>query len=241
MSISRRITASVTLVLLLCIALPALRRALVPDRAWASWIGPVVFLALPLIALGRASWSELGLDRVHRRGVAVALGGSLIMVAAFVAAGARPGLPAARDLAQGTVLAALAEEILFRGYALRQLHERGGWPFAAALLFTAALFGLGHLSGAVAAGEGGNAIATVLITAAGGAWFGWIFARWEYCLWVPIAMHAAMNTWWLVFSAGPTAGAGGAAALWGRVGAITLVTVLTLRWTAARKAAPAGA
>lgn len=230
MPASLRTTASVALVLLVALALPPLRQA-VPFLADRPWSTQLALIALPLLALGRASWAALGLDKAPTRGLAVVLGGSLLMPVAFLLAGARPGLPSTADVAQGVVLAAIAEEMVFRGYAFRQLHRRAGWPLVAALLVTALAFGLGHLRGALAAGEDGHVLSTVLVTAAGGAWFAWILSRWAWSLWVPIALHASMNLWWHVFSAGPTAGAGGAAASLGRGASIALITALTLRWT----------
>lgn len=234
---SSRTSVSVLAILLLSIAWPIARRALFPGLAAGPWIGTALLLLLPLVALGRSALTDLGLDRVNARGVAVVVGGSLLMVVAFLAFGAKPAVPPAVELLRGAVLAALSEEVLFRGYAVRQLHERARWPLPVALTVPALAFGLGHLGGALAAGEAGNPLMTVLVTAAGGAWFGWLFVRWEYSLWVPIAVHTAMNGWWLLFSAGPTAGSGGPAALWGRVAAITVISVLTARLTRKRAAA----
>lgn len=224
-------------ILVVCILWPIFRHLVVPTFAAGPWVGTALFLALPLLALRGRSVADLGLDNLHARGVAVGVGGSLAMVAAFLAFGHRPQAP--EDVGfflRGTILAAIVEEVLFRGYAMRQLHEKARWPLWAAIVVPAILFGLGHLGGALAEGEKGNPVMTVLVTGAGGAWFGWLLHRWDRSLWVPIAIHTAMNTWWLLFSGGATAGAGGPAALWGRVAAITLISVLTARLT--KKATP---
>ena len=240
MSGPSRIAASTEGLLALALLWPVARHLVFPQLAAGPWVGVALFVVLPLAAL-RGSWrSALGLDRFDGVGVAVGLGGTLAMALAFVLAGSAPSAPEPEPFVRGTVAAAVAEEILFRGYAVGRLRVHARWPLAAAIGVPAALFGLGHLAGALAAGEAGNPVMTVLVTTAGGAWFGWLMSRWRGSLWVPIAVHAAMNAWWMLFAAGPTAGASGAAALWGRVAAITIISVLTARLTRGREAEIAG-
>lgn len=216
----------VTLLALASIGVRATLPDLIPN-ATGRWIFPALAIGLPVLALWPASLRELGATTVSVRGIALALAGSLAMPVAFVLSGLRPGLPTVNAVLFGVVLAALAEETLLRGFAFLQLVSRAGWPVWAAMLATATLFGLSHVPGALAAGEGGALVGTVLLTTMGGAWFAWLQWRWGGSLWVPVVMHGVMNAWWLLFSAGPTAGSGGSGAFWGRVVTITIVTVVS--------------
>jgi membrane protease YdiL (CAAX protease family) len=93
----------------------------------------------------------------------------------------------------------LAEEILFRGYALRQLLEKKlrFWP---AVLLISLVFGVLHLgNAAVRQLSLGDQLFTVLVVSAGGVLFAWLYVRWEFNLWVPFAVHGFMNLWWSVF------------------------------------------
>lgn len=204
-----------------------------PEPTWlATWLLPVLSVGWPAVHLAtQGQLSDLGLQRPAWRGVAVVVAGSLLMPVGFMLVGVAPHLPPGLELARGTAIAALAEETLLRGYAFRQLHLRGRWSVRTALWSTAIVFGLLHIPMALSAGEGANLVGTVAITAAGGAWYAWLFSRWQWSLWVPIAAHFAMNLWWALFGAGATAGAGGAAAQSGRVAAIVIITAATLRMT----------
>jgi membrane protease YdiL (CAAX protease family) len=94
----------------------------------------------------------------------------------------------------------LAEEILFRGYAVGQLVRRAGLALWPAAVLSGLLFGLVHLGQASVRrlpleGE----IATVLIVSVGGVLFAWLFVTWGLNLWVPFSLHAFMNLWWHIF------------------------------------------
>lgn len=199
----------------------------------------------------------LGLGRPPGRGVALALLGTLPMAlglslpevgttlgdhyeTARSVFGAGPdGLPRLlRELARGAVLAAVAEELLLRGYAVRRLAS-AGLSTRAALVLPGAVFGLAHLPGAWHAGAVSAGL-TVLLTGVGGVWFGWLYARWGWRVLVPMAAHMAMNAWWIAGAVGPVAASGGWLANGGRVAAIALITWGTLRWTGPITAPRAG-
>ncbi len=215
----------------------AVLAVLFAGHAGASLPGPVrqaAWVVAPLLGAvflfrGRAL-HELGLATFDGRGVAVAVGGSLAMLAGLALGGGEADFDVAA-LWEGAWRPGLFEELVFRGFAFGLLFWRAGWSFPVAMLSTAALFGACHLPGAIVAGTVNEAWGAVLVTGAGGAWFAWLYARWNRSLWVPIAMHAAMNTWWVLFTAGPTAASGGAGATWGRVAAIAIVTVATIKLT----------
>jgi len=120
------------------------------------------------------------------------------------------------------VLSPIEEEIVFRGYAFGQLYRRVGWRFWLAIVVTAGVFGILHVGQGTSLGQ---AVGVFLFTAVGGAFFAWLFVKWDGNLWVPIVVHAEMNMNWNVFDVGETAVAGWwPAALQSSV----LVTAITL-------------
>lgn len=208
-----------------------------PLGALALWL-VLAFGGAVVLARGEAL-ALLGLTRFDARGVGVALAGSLLMLAGL-AIGSETGphvdLAALWDAA---LRPGVVEELLFRGLAFGVLFWRAGWSFPAAMLSTGIVFGAFHIPGAVANGTLDEAWGVMAITAAGGCWFAWLYARWR-SLWVPIAAHVAMNAWWVLYTAGPHAASGGSGALWGRVAAIVAITLATGKLTDEEPSDPVG-
>jgi len=175
--------------------------------------------------------AHLGLLKMDLRGIAVAFGGSLpMLVGLLLAAPTAPVLDLHLIWAKA-VQPGVIEELVFRGFAFGLLYQRARWSFPAAMLITGAAFGCAHLPGAIVSGQLDQAVGTTLITGVGGCWFAWLFVRWGQCLWVPITTHVSMNLWWTLFTAGPTAAGGGPGTTWGRLAAIAIITVATLKMT----------
>jgi membrane protease YdiL (CAAX protease family) len=131
------------------------------------------------------------------------------------------------------VLSPIAEEAVFRGFAVGQLLRRAGWPLAAAVLLPAALFGYGHArdSDSLAAWLG-----LFALTGVGAVAFAWLFLRWR-TLAAPIGLHVGMNLCWNIWQVGESALAGWVPfALQATV--IVLAIVLTLKWTSPAERAP---
>lgn len=100
----------------------------------------------------------------------------------------------------GAAIWPLAEEMLYRGYAFRQLHRRAGWNLWVAATVIGLAFGAVHLGNASVQGlDVRGQIGTVAIISAGGIFYSWVFVRWNDNLWVPWALHGFMNLWWDVF------------------------------------------
>lgn len=94
------------------------------------------------------------------------------------------------------------EEVIYRGLAVGALIRWAGWPWWAACLAPAVMFGLVH------AGQGsdlGSIAGVVAITGLGGLLFGWLFVRWDFNLWPAILLHVGMNSLWIVFGLGENA------------------------------------
>lgn len=169
---------------------------------------------------------ELGLWAPPGRAFTFAFLASLPMLVGF-ALSTRPHLSVI-GLLTWTVIGPITEEIGFRGYLFRQLHRRAGWGFWPAALINSVLFALMHVYQAFL-GEFNvwELVGIVAITGFGGWFFAWLFVRWQDNLWVPIAVHIFMNTWWEVFAIDETA-LGGWIANGTRILTILIAVVLTI-------------
>jgi membrane protease YdiL (CAAX protease family) len=196
---------------------------------------PVGFLAIAAVGMTLSRpgnpLASLGLLRFNGLGVGVALLGSLAMLVGLALGGA--GSPSFDPVVawEKAIQPGFVEEVFFRGFVFGLLRWGAGWSLANSLLAIALLFGGFHVPGAILGGNADQAIGAAAITGAGGAWFAWLYERWGRSLWVPIAAHGGMNLWWVLYQAGATAADGEAGATWGRIGAITIVTVATIRLT----------
>ena len=140
------------------------------------------------------SWRALGLDDEPMRGYRFGLLASLPM--AGVVFFAALGRLDSDELVGSVILGPFAEEVLFRGFLFRRLHDASGWQPNAAIAASAALFGLAHI------GTPGTNALDVVILAAGGWMFAWICYRWN-SLWPAIGLHSFINLWWVLADAGP--------------------------------------
>jgi membrane protease YdiL (CAAX protease family) len=123
------------------------------------------------------------------------------------------------------VYSSFAEDLVYTGFAVRQLYRRAGWPFWLAVLGVAITFGLGHV-------EKGRTLAQMAglfaFTGIGLAVFAWLFIAWGDNLWVPIAMHMLIDFWWALFGAGTNAVAGGVAPMAMTAASVVLAITMTL-------------
>ncbi len=219
----------------LALALAALvvpRAALGWSRDATNWTfaATAVFVALTGTRLAGLPLRTLGLTHADPRGTALAVVGSLAMLAGL-AAGPSPAVLDPTALLHGALRPALVEELLFRGFAFALLRH-AGWSFPAAMLTTGALFGAFHLPGALRTTTAAQALTTAAYTAAGGAWFAWLYERWSRSLWIPITTHLCMNLWWTLYTTAPSSEGPGPGGLWGRVAAIVVISVGTAKLTA---------
>lgn len=186
---------------------------------------------LTVVGTGGLSWSDMGWRRFDGRsardllfGAGTALpviGLTLVALAALLAVfrtipeaplpptGVAAGLVV--QLLAGAIVAPVAEEAVFRGFAIsawrRTVGERG------AIVRASLLFALAHVL-TVSAGSPGEAIGLIAVG------FGtrlpvafalaWLFVR-TGSLWAPIGLHVAFNGILLILAELQTAGASGAA------------------------------
>lgn len=183
----------------------------------AVFIGLVRLL---VIGTGALTWSEMGIRPIDRRAVAdfllgVAYAFPVIAVTGIVAAllvgvfkvvspsplpptGELSGLVV--QLVAGAVIAPIAEEIVFRGFAVTAWRRAiGAQP---AIIRATLLFALAHVVSiqATSFGEAIGLIAVGMGTRLPVAYaLGWLFVRRE-SLWAPIGLHAAFNGLLLVLA-----------------------------------------
>ncbi|HUO86734.1 MAG TPA: CPBP family intramembrane glutamic endopeptidase, partial [Thermoanaerobaculia bacterium] len=121
-------------------------------------------------------------------------------------------------------------ELLFRGYAFRQLHRRAGWGFFSAALVPPLIFALVHVGFAFFADQD---LRIPLLAAGaallGGLFFSWLFVAWGDNLWAPVAFHGLLNLWWEAFGIDRD-GIGTLGSNLLRGAAVVLAIVLTLFW-----------
>lgn len=97
----------------------------------------------------------------------------------------------------------LAEEIVYRGYVLRQLYRRANWRFWPAAVLSSLLFGLVHLDAQHVMDEGiAVQIGSVAMIAGLSILGAWVFTRWDDNLWVMVFLHGFLNLYWHVFELG---------------------------------------
>lgn len=96
----------------------------------------------------------------------------------------------------GCFIAPWAEEVIFRGYLFRQLYQRAKLGFWVSALLPSILFAAGH---AYQAKDFMELTGVLVITGLGSVLGCWLYVRWNYNLWVVVALHSAMNLWWEFF------------------------------------------
>lgn len=177
-------------------------------------------IRLTVVGTGALSWSDMGIRPVDRHafrdmvaGAALALpviGLTLIVGAALVAIfGVVPPSPLpvtgelsglALQLVAGAIIAPIAEEIMFRGFAVTAW--RRSLSANRAILRATLLFALAHVVG-IQAADFGQSIGLIVVGAGTRlpvAWvLGWVFVR-RQSIWAPIGLHATFNAVLLVLA-----------------------------------------
>lgn len=100
------------------------------------------------------------------------------------------------NLIAGTIIAGFMEELYFRGFLFGQLFRNTNLGFIPSILFGALIFAFGHLYQSQNISE---LAGIFMITFSGAVFFAWLYAEWNYNLWVPIWTHTLMNLSWNLF------------------------------------------
>ena len=216
-------------------------------RTWA-WLNvlpqPVVWLVQPLLAVAlvlAGLWWVFRRDlgwMMHELGVAA----PVMVPIAFAALATLPlaigfgfGDDPLANLSVWSLIFTLtvwpfAWELIFRGYAFRQLHRRAGWGFLAAALVPPLVFAVVHVGFAFAWDQ---PLRLPLLSAGaallGGLFFSWLFVAWGDNLWPGVAFHGLLNFWWEAFGIDRD-GIGTLGSNLLRAAAVVLAVLLTLYW-----------
>ena len=165
------------------------------------WVVPSVLAVRVLHRVGYGGVvGELGLRRRVIAGYGLGLAAMLPMAVLVAAVG--PTYSRVVSFVGIALVGPFAEEVLFRGFLLRQLYRRCGWPPLWAIVASALAFGLAHLSNVDWIGPGlTSAIASeMLTTIGGGLLFGWLAWRWD-SIWPAIGLHSCLNLGWALTGA----------------------------------------
>ncbi|WP_338814192.1 CPBP family intramembrane glutamic endopeptidase [Bernardetia sp. Wsw4-3y2] len=156
-----------------------------------------IVLIVCSIWFGKKLTNELGLNKGFLKGFGIAFLCTLPMVIGYFLIGNFiPQNFTFSKLLSSSVLPAFSEELLFRAFLFGLLFRRLEWGFIPAAFASAFIFGFGHLW------QGNNFLDTLgvmAVTSMGGLWFAWLFAEWNYNLWLVIFLHLLMNWYWGIF------------------------------------------
>lgn len=100
------------------------------------------------------------------------------------------------NLIAGTLVAGFMEELYFRGFLFGILFKKTKFGFIPSIIFGALVFALGHLYQSQNISE---LVGILAVTFFGAVFFAWLYAEWNFNLWVPILTHALMNLSWHLF------------------------------------------
>ncbi len=208
-------------------------------RVWINGFVPslgishlVVYLIVSLpIVLGASFINEfkrcqttLGLNRSIVKGVAFPLLCTVPMFIGFACCfSSNTDLTVDEVLITG-VAAAFFEEFIFRGFLFGQLFRFTKLGFIPSILLGAFLFAAMHL---YQSNDLPTLIGVFSTTFMGAVLFAWLFAEWNYNLWIPIFLHFFMNLAWMIFSVSDNAFGGFYANIF-RILTIALAIILTL-------------
>ena len=198
-----------------------------PDGPFIQLVGAVltavIFLGvvrLTVVGSGALSWREIGVRRFDRGAasdfalgmltalpvIAVTSIVAAVLVAIFKVVSPSPLPPTgqlgglALQLVAGAVIAPIAEEIFFRGFALTAWRRTLG-P-GRAIVRSTILFTLAHVV-AIQGTDFGNALALIAVGAGSrvpvALALGWLFLR-RGSLWAPIGLHATFNAILLILA-----------------------------------------
>lgn len=122
------------------------------------------------------------------------------------------------------ISASFFEELFFRGFLFGLPFRKTKLGFILSVMFGAIYFGALHLYQST---EFNELLGIFLITFLGGLLFAWVYAEWNFNIWVPVFLHMLMNLAWELFSVNDNA-LGGIYANVFRFSTIGLVIILTI-------------
>lgn len=185
-----------------------------------------IFIVLLLLHKPKDFFSQLGLDGNILTGMIFALISTLPLFIAFPIIGKFNNELTFEHFLRTDALAALFEEVIFRGFIFGQFFRYSKIGFAWAVLIPALLFGSLHLY------QGNDLMSSLMafgVTFIGGIYFSWIYWKWNFNLWCPIGLHFFMNLSWILFTVeGNTVAEGSVISNVFRIISIVVAIVITI-------------
>ncbi|TSJ47922.1 CPBP family intramembrane glutamic endopeptidase [Fluviicola chungangensis] len=186
---------------------------------------PIVFGASVINEFKRCQ-TTLGLNRSITKGILFPLICTIPMVVGFAICFSWNKNLSTDELIIAGFAAAFFEEFIFRGFLFGQLFRFTKLGFIPSILLGALLFAAMHL---YQSRELATLIGVFATTFMGAILFSWLFAEWNYNLWIPIFLHLFMNLAWMLFAVSDNAFGGVYANIF-RIITIALAIVLTLAY-----------
>jgi len=187
-------------------------------------IGIPLFLAAWIIRKEGTLLSAFGISKGVFSGFVAAFVFTIPMfIGGLIFYSLTPGISAER-LLMATLFAGFFEELYYRGFLFGMLFRFTNLGFIPSVLLSAVLFASGHV---YQSPDFATATGIFLTTFMGAFFFAWLYAEWQFNLWIPIFLHTFMNLAWEVFSVSDNA-LGGITANIFRALTIALAIILTL-------------
>ncbi|RIA09160.1 hypothetical protein OE09_0989 [Flavobacteriaceae bacterium MAR_2010_72] len=193
--------------------------------------GIPILIGTVFISRGTSPFESLGLNKSLKTGLIVSIICTLpLLIGNSLVFDSNPKL-SINTLLVTVIAAGFFEELFFRAFLFGQLFKHTRLGFIPSVFLGALFFGLIHL---YQSDELTEIIIVFLVTFVGGILFAWVYAEWNYNLWVPIFIHMLMNLSWELFEVSDTA-IGGMYSNIFRVISLGLVITVTLVYKRRKK------
>ena len=124
------------------------------------------------------------------------------------------------------ILTGFKEELVFRAFMFGLLFRYVKTGFFWSVILPALYFGSVHL---YQGHDVLSALAAFGVTFIGALYFSWIYAEWNFNIWIPAGLHILMNGAWFIFTMeGTEVAAGGLISNIARIISIVLAIALTV-------------
>ncbi|MGS2727541.1 CPBP family intramembrane glutamic endopeptidase [Psychroserpens sp. BH13MA-6] len=164
--------------------------------------GIPLFVGTWLIGKRMDFFENLGLDKSILKGLLFALVCTLPMYVGYSFLFELNREIKINTILIGVVSAGFFEELYYRGFLFGLPFRKTKLGFVLSVFFGALYFGLLHLYQST---EFNELLGIFLIAFLGGILFAWVYAEWNFNIWVPIFLHMLMNLAWELFSVSETA------------------------------------
>lgn len=165
-----------------------------------------VFVFTAVVINPKEIFSFLGLNRNILKGFGIALICVLPIYFIFTIFGKFANDISLFRIYHKCIIAGFTEELVCRAFMFGLLFRYAKSGFFWAILLPALYFGSQHLY------QGHDIISSLFafgVTFIGALYFSWMYAEWNFNLWVPIGLHIFMNLAWFIFSMEGTENAAG--------------------------------